>query len=216
MAGSVRGDRALVRSGSPPPADHRPVGSAVYRTPGLYGAFALCMAQPLPALNSPSQRQWRPLHLGGFRRASLCCFLSHVSCRPPVGLGGSLPLYARRRQKMLSHTQTSVVDCPTCGRPIEISDHQLWQAMCCSHCGGDFVSYRRPNGTLGAARVRGLPPGPFLFSGAASWLPFLSASGAASRGECCASPLPEHSSRAVPPRPWPDCRVRRCPSDRIR
>ncbi len=56
---------------------------------------------------------------------------------------------------MLSHTQTSVVDCPTCGRPIEISDHQLWQAMCCSHCGGDFVSYRRPNGTLGAATLRG-------------------------------------------------------------
>ena len=56
---------------------------------------------------------------------------------------------------MLSHIQASVVDCPTCGRPIEISDHQLWQAMCCSHCGGDFVSYRRPNGTLGAATLRG-------------------------------------------------------------
>ncbi len=201
MAGSYPGDGTLVRTGSPPPADRRQVSSRAYRTRGLFSASALCVAQPLPALNSPSQRQWRPLHLGGFRRASLCCFLSHVSCQPPVGPASPLPLYARRRQKMLSHTQTSVVDCPTCGRPIEISDHQLWQAMCCSHCGGDFVSYRRPNGTLGAARVRGLPPGPFLFSDAAAWRPFPSASDAASQAGRRVSPLPAHSSRAALPGP---------------
>ena len=67
-----------------------------------------------------------------------------------------------------------------------------------------------------AARVRGLPPDPFLFSGAASWLPFLSASGAAFRGERRVFLLPAHSSRAVLPGPWPDCITRRCPSDRTR
>ncbi len=48
-----------------------------------------------------------------------------------------------------------VVDCPVCGRPLELDSDSLWHAMNCAHCGGGFVAYERPNGTIGASKLNG-------------------------------------------------------------
>ncbi len=48
-----------------------------------------------------------------------------------------------------------VVDCPVCGRPLELDSDSLWHAMNCAHCGGGFVAYERPNGTIGASKLHG-------------------------------------------------------------
>ena len=41
-----------------------------------------------------------------------------------------------------------VVDCPVCGRPLELQSQLVSHEVKCGHCRGDFITYETDDGSL--------------------------------------------------------------------
>lgn len=51
-----------------------------------------------------------------------------------------------------------IVDCPVCGRPIEMQLHLLNHELVCGHCRGEFIVHKADDGSLATTNLRGTDP----------------------------------------------------------
>jgi len=51
---------------------------------------------------------------------------------------------------MILQSSHRVVDCPICGRPLEIQSQFVGHEIVCGHCRGEFIVYEAADGSLAA------------------------------------------------------------------
>jgi len=56
---------------------------------------------------------------------------------------------------MILQSSHVVVDCPICGRPLEMSSPFISREMVCGHCQGNFSMAETDEGSLAAVNPRG-------------------------------------------------------------
>ncbi|NOY40341.1 MAG: response regulator [Planctomycetes bacterium] len=56
---------------------------------------------------------------------------------------------------MISQSSHVIVDCPICGRPLEIQPQLLNHKIACGHCCGEFIAYEADDGSLTTLNLRG-------------------------------------------------------------
>ncbi len=82
----------------------------------------------------------------------------HESTSQPICLVHSEQEHVTEGTPCISRPPHEIVDCPVCGRPVEVTAVVADRHVACGHCGGEFTLHRSKAGALVAGRETACDP----------------------------------------------------------